>query len=41
MITATHITAEEIAVDVAERFFQNYSGITYLEDVEILRSHKF
>ncbi|HBM83692.1 MAG: hypothetical protein NXH81_05380 [Halieaceae bacterium] len=41
VITATHITAEEIAVDVAERFFQNYSGITYLEDVEILRSHKF
>ena len=41
VITETHITAEEIAVDVAERFFQNYSGITYLEDVEILRSHKF
>jgi|TARA_R100000005_G_scaffold96027_1_gene80198 nitrogen regulatory protein PII len=41
VITATHETAEKIAVEVADRFFQNYSGITYLEDVEILRSHKF
>ena len=41
VITATHDTAEKIAVEVADRFFQNYSGITYLEDVEILRSHKF
>ncbi|MDN3644772.1 hypothetical protein QWY75_00980 [Pontixanthobacter aestiaquae] len=33
--------AEKIADAVAERYFQNYSGITYLEEVDILRPHKF
>lgn len=33
--------AENIADAVAERFFQDYSGITYLEEVKILRPHKF
>lgn len=33
--------AERIADAVAAEFFQNYSGITYLEPVQILRQHKF
>lgn len=33
--------ANEIAEKVAEKYFTNYSGITYLEDVEILRPQKF
>jgi len=33
--------ANEIADKVAAKFFKNYSGITYLEDVEILRPQKF
>jgi nitrogen regulatory protein PII len=33
--------ANRIAEEVANTFFTNYSGITYLEDVEILRPHKF
>lgn len=41
IITASRDMAEEIADRVAARYFQNYSGITYLEEVEILRPHKF
>jgi nitrogen regulatory protein PII len=33
--------AERIAEEVANTYFGNYSGITYLQDVEILRPHKF
>lgn len=33
--------AERIADAVAAEFFENYSGITYLEPVQILRRHKF
>lgn len=33
--------ANRVAEEVADTFFTNYSGITYLEDVEILRPHKF
>ena len=33
--------AERIAEEVANTYFQNYSGVTYLQDVEILRPHKF
>lgn len=33
--------AERIADAVAAEFFENYSGITYLEPVQILRQHKF
>lgn len=40
-ITDTDGAAEKIAEEVAATYFQNYSGITYLEDVEILRPHKF
>ena len=38
---ATEAVARKIAEDVAAKYFANYSGITYLEDVEILRPGKF
>ncbi len=41
VITLDRETAMRIADTVAERFFKDYSGITYLEPVEILRPHKF
>ena len=33
--------AEKIMDQVAAKYFENYSGITYLEDIEILRPEKF
>lgn len=33
--------AEKIMDKIVETYFQNYSGITYIEDVEILRPDKF
>ena len=33
--------AENIMTRVAEKYFESYSGITYVEDVEILRPAKF
>lgn len=33
--------AREIINKVTEKYFANYSGITYLEDVEIVRPQKF
>lgn len=41
VICKNYEMAERIADRVAERYFKNYSGITYLEPVEILRPHKF
>ena len=41
VITSSKEAANRIADEVAEKFFENYSGITYLEEVEILRPHKF
>jgi nitrogen regulatory protein PII len=41
VITGSLETANRIADEVAEQFFDNYSGITYLEEVQILRPHKF
>ena len=41
VICSTHEKANEIADRVAERYFTNYSGITYLEEVEVLRERKF
>ncbi len=40
-IVKTHDTAQLILESVAEKWFRNYSGIAYLEEVEILRSDKF
>ncbi|AHM03220.1 hypothetical protein roselon_00806 [Roseibacterium elongatum DSM 19469] len=40
-IVADRKTAEEIITAVATKYFQHYSGIAYVEPVEILRRHKF
>ena len=41
VITANRDMAVRIADEVAARYFEDYSGITYLEEVEVLRPHKF
>ena len=41
VITASRETANRIADAVAETYFRDYSGITYFEEVEILRPEKF
>lgn len=41
VITGDRAIANRIADEVAETFFGNYSGVTYLEEVEILRPYKF
>ena len=41
VVVADRETAETIADAVNEQYFKNYSGIVYLERVEILRQHKF
>ncbi|MDJ1008967.1 MAG: hypothetical protein QNJ13_14210 [Paracoccaceae bacterium] len=40
-VVADHDQAEAIVSRVAERYFEHYSGIAYVEPVEILRPHKF
>jgi nitrogen regulatory protein PII len=41
VITARRETANRIADEVAGTFFGDYSGITYFEEVEILRPERF
>lgn len=41
VIVGSKDIANRIADEVAESFFDNYSGITYLEEVEVLRPYKF
>ena len=41
VIVSNDELAHAIVDEVAGTYFQDYSGITYLEDVEILRPHKF
>lgn len=41
VITTSRAIADRITEEVAARLFENYSGITYLEEVEVLRSAKF
>ena len=41
VITSNREMADRIADEVAAIYFENYSGITYLEEVEVLRPHKF
>lgn len=41
VITKSDEVAHRIIETVAETYFQNYAGITYLEEVEILRPFKF
>lgn len=40
-VVTTPETAERIAEEVAATYFENYSGIVTLEDVEVLRLWKF
>ncbi|MEM6973438.1 MAG: P-II family nitrogen regulator [Pseudomonadota bacterium] len=41
VIVSDHDTAEAITAAVVEAYFEHYSGITYVEPVEILRPGKF
>lgn len=41
VIVSGHDMAEKIVSAIADKYFTNYAGITYLEAVEILRPHKF
>ena len=41
VIVPDHAVAERITEALVETFFDNYSGITYVEPVEILRPGKF
>lgn len=41
IITTDEAVSTKIAKEVAEKFFNNYSGITYVENVEIVRPQKF
>lgn len=41
VIVSDTAVADDIAEQVASKYFGNYSGITYAMDVEILRPQKF
>ncbi len=41
VITASTDVARRIADTVAEKYFGNYAGITYMQGVEVLRVPKF
>ena len=41
IITTNEEVARDIANKVTEKFFNNFSGITYIQDVEIIRPQKF
>ena len=41
VLTASREMAVKIADEVAIQFFDNYSGISYLCDAEILHAHRF
>lgn len=41
IIVKNKSVAEEIIEKVNKKYFQNYSGIAFIEEVEILRLHKF
>lgn len=41
VLTASRDMALKIADDVATKFFDDYSGIAYLCDAEVLHAHKF
>lgn len=40
-VIVTKDVAEKIASSVVERFFNNYSGITFMHDVQVVRGGKF
>lgn len=41
VIVKDRAAAERIAETVAKRFFEEYPGIVYIDDVEVLRPEKF
>lgn len=41
VIVSNESIATELIENITSRFFQNYSGIAYAEDVEVLRLSKF
>ncbi|WP_295540463.1 hypothetical protein [uncultured Thiohalocapsa sp.] len=41
VLTASRDVALQISDTVAKQFFDNYSGITYIHEAEVLRAHKF
>ncbi len=41
VLTASRDIAVKISDEVAANFFEDYSGITYICDVEVLYAHKF
>ncbi len=41
IIVSDEKMAHDIVNKVAEKYFENYSGITFMQDVEILRPQKF
>ncbi len=41
VLIASKETAIKISDEVVEKFFDNFSGITYISTVEALREHKF
>jgi len=40
VITASETVAQDIADQVAKRYFDNFSGIAYLDEVEVLYAHQ-
>jgi len=40
VITASEDVAQAIADQVAKRYFDNFSGITYLDEIEVLYAHQ-
>ncbi len=41
VLTASRDIAVKISDEIAANFFEDYSGITYICDVEVLYAHKF
>lgn len=40
VITASEDVARDIADQVAKKYFDNFSGITYLDEIEVLYAHQ-
>lgn len=40
VITASEAIAQEIADKVAKRYFDNFSGIAYLDEIDVLFAHR-
>jgi nitrogen regulatory protein PII len=39
VITASEDTARNISEEIAKKYFDNFSGISYIDDVEVLYAH--